>query len=85
MSGIDPSKQLAREREYFRDTIRKDRQSSAKMVEENEARHKEIQKNQLNEFVEDKTELEKNFHGNIDNLKAKTQEAIKRIISLIKD
>lgn len=76
MNPIDYSKSLQRDREVFRDTIQKDRQSNEKRIADAEARHQVQKEKQSQAFIEDKTELEKNYQSNLENMDQKTQEAI---------
>ncbi len=76
MNGVDYTKKLANEREYFQDAIKKDRDMSEKRIAENEKRHDEIQKRQSDTFIEDKNEIEKHYQGHLENVRNKTQAAI---------
>lgn len=76
MNPIDYSKSLQREREIFRDTIQKDRQSNEKRIADAEARHQVQKEKQSQAFIQDKTELEKNYQSNLENMDQKTQDAI---------
>lgn len=76
MDPVNYSKQMQRERDYFRDTIQKDRASSEKRIADNEERHQKIQDKTSKNFIEDKAELEKNYQGNMEQLREKTAAAL---------
>jgi len=72
MKGVDYSKTLSKEREYFQDTIRKNNQSTQKRIADNEERTEGALKNQRENFIEDKAELESSYQKNLEQLKEKT-------------
>jgi hypothetical protein len=81
INSVDYTKQLASEREYFQDATRRLRDAADKRVEDINNRAEHVMKRQRDNFIEDRTELEKNFSENIENLnnqaketKAKTNE-----------
>lgn len=76
MNGVDYSKALARERENYQNTIQKDRANSEKRIASEEERHKELQKNQFENFKEDRNDIDRNYKANLERVKEKTQESI---------
>ncbi|HXH32411.1 MAG TPA: hypothetical protein VNJ01_16545 [Bacteriovoracaceae bacterium] len=76
MNGVDYTKQLAKDREYFRDTAQKTKQASEKLVSDTNDRADHVMEKQKNTFVEDKAELESSYQKNLDHLKDKTTSSI---------
>lgn len=73
INGVDYSKQMAKEREYFNDTSRKVREAADKRVEDTEKLAKHTTTKQREKFIEDKAELEKNYQSSLDHLKEKAK------------
>lgn len=72
MNGVDYTKQLAREREYFRETSRKTKEAAEKQVDSTNKRADHVMAKQRENFIEDRAELESNYQENIQNLKEKS-------------
>jgi hypothetical protein len=68
MKGVDYSKTLSKEREYFQDTIRKNNDSNEKRIENLKERNDSVVKKQRDNFIEDKAELETSYQKNINKL-----------------
>jgi hypothetical protein len=79
MNGVDYSKQLARERENYQNTIQKDRANSEKRIEADQERHDNIQVKQRDVFERDRKELESDYQTNISGIKDRTAESIDKI------
>lgn len=76
MKGVDYSKQLSKERDYYQDSIRKHKESTDKRLEAETERHAHVQQKQRDNFIEDKAELESTYQKNLENIKEKTSESI---------
>jgi len=79
MNGVDYSKQLARERDHYQNTIQKDRANSEKRIEAEQERHENIQVKQRGVFDRDRKELESDYQTNISDIKERTGESISDI------
>ena len=76
MKGVDYSKTLSKERENFRDTIKKTQDSADRRVADNNQRTDGVVKKQRENFIEDKAELETNYQGNMEKLNEKTRASL---------
>lgn len=76
MNGVDYTKHLSKEREYFADASRKAKESADKRVEDTDKRAEHVMTKQRENFIEDKAELEKNYQTNLDKLKEKTAASL---------
>lgn len=76
INGTDYTKQLAKDREYFQDANKKLRDATEKRVEDTEKRAEHVNQKQLNNFIEDKAELESSYAKTLDKLKDKTQNSL---------
>jgi hypothetical protein len=76
MNGVDYTRQLAKDREYFRDTIRKNNDAQEKRVADNNLRNENVQKKQLDSFVESKTDLEKSHEKTLAQVNEKNQKKL---------
>ncbi len=76
MKGVDYTKQLAKEREFFQDAFRKNKDATEKRITDNEARHENIQSKTRQNFVEDKADLEKNYQKNVGDVQQRTTDAL---------
>jgi hypothetical protein len=76
MNPVDYSKALQREKEYFRDTINKDREGIEKRAMEREEVHKNAQKKKTEIFIKDKADLQNTYANNLDKIQEKTQESL---------
>lgn len=77
MKSVDYSKSLAKEREYFRDSIKKNKEASDKLVSDTEARTEAKIENQKENYLKDRIELEKAFEKNLDHIKEKSAVSAK--------
>lgn len=76
MNGVDYTKQLSKDREYFQEQNRKLREATDKRVEDTDKRANHVMSKQRDNFIEDKAELEKNYQTNLDKLKEKTASSL---------
>src|SRR5690606_13934050 len=76
MKGIDYTKQLHKDREYFQNTIKKTQESAEKRIADNDERTQSIVGKQRNNFIEDKAELESNYQNNLEALNEKTRSSL---------
>jgi len=76
MSNVDLSRQLAKNQDLFRDTIRKNNETNQKNLSEMKDNHEYIQEKQREEFIQDKAELEKDYGNQYKTLNEKTIKAI---------
>jgi hypothetical protein len=76
MKGVDYSKTLSKEREYFKDTIRKTNESADKRVANANERNEVVVKKQAKNFIEDKAELESSYQKNIERLEDKSRSSV---------
>lgn len=76
MSGIDSAKAAAKEREYFRDAVRKNNQATEKRIENENIRNKEALNKQREIYIKDKNDLEKTYQENLEDIKTKTKEMV---------
>jgi hypothetical protein len=76
MNGVDYTKTLAKDREYYQDAVKKTREASEQRLANAEARHEHMQDKKTETFLTDKAELEKNYQENLDGLKEKTRASI---------
>lgn len=76
MNGVDYTKQLSKEREYFQDANKKLRDASNKRVEDTDKRAEHVMTKQRENFIEDKAELESNYQANLNKLKEKTENSL---------
>ena|GEM_PF-2499664 len=78
MNGVDYTKKLSQEREYFQDSLKKNKTASDKRVSDNEQRTETIINDTKNSFAKDKAEIENNYRVNIDQLKDKIRNENER-------
>lgn len=76
MNGVDYTKQLSKDREYYTDANRKLKDATEKRIAETEKRAEYVTSKQRENFIEDKAELENNYQTNLNLLKDKTQETL---------
>lgn len=76
MKGVDYSKTLSKEREYFQDTIRKNNDSNEKRIAANNERNEEVVKKQSQNFIKDKADLESSYQNNLEILNEKTRSSL---------
>lgn len=76
INGVDYTKQLAKDREYYQDANKKLRDSTERRVDDTNKRADHVMDKQRENFIQDKTELENNYQKNIDQIKTKTQASI---------
>lgn len=76
MNGVDYTKQLAKERDYFQDAIQKNKQATDKRITDVEKTAADAEVKNRESFVEDKAKLEKSYQKSLGHLKDKTAAAI---------
>lgn len=76
INGVDYTKQLAKDREYYQDANKKLKDATDKRVEDTEKLAKHTMEKQRDTFVEDKNKLEKDYQTSLNHLKEKTQSSI---------
>jgi hypothetical protein len=76
MNGVDYSKQLAKDREYYQDALKKTKDAHEQRLSATIDRNDHVQKKQRENFIEDKAELESSQQKHIAELQDKTREAI---------
>ncbi len=76
MNGVDYTRRLAKEREYFQDSIKKNNEAHKQRLDETETRSKHVVEKQSENFIKDKADLEKSYQGNINNLVDKNRESM---------
>ena len=77
VNGVDYSKTMAKEREYFRDSTRKLQDSTEQRLKNrDEITEKKITQQREN-FIRDKSEMEKTYQNNLNEIKEETQETQK--------
>jgi hypothetical protein len=76
MKGIDYTKQLHKDREYFQDTIKKTQESADKRIAATDERAESVMSKQRNNFIEDKADLESSYQNNIEGLNEKTRSSL---------
>jgi hypothetical protein len=76
INGVDYTKQLAKDREYFQDANKKLRDSTEKRIDDTEKRSEHVMTKQRENFIEDKAELESAYQKNADKLKDKTKSSL---------
>jgi t-SNARE complex subunit (syntaxin) len=68
MKGVDYTKQLQKDHEYFNDTIRKTQVATDRKIADTNERAEYITKKQRDNFIEDKAELETSYQKNLEKL-----------------
>lgn len=76
MKGVDYTKQLAKERDYFQDSIKKNKDATDRRISDTESRNEYVQKKQADNFIEDKAELEKSYQKNLNDVKERTHASL---------
>ena len=76
INGVDYTKQLARDREYFQNANKKLREATERRVEDTNNRADVVMDKQRDNFIEDKAELESSHKRNLDHLKDKTANSL---------
>jgi hypothetical protein len=76
MNGVDYTKQLAKDREYFQDATRKTKAAADRRVADTNERAEHVMQKQRENFVEDRAELEKHYQKNLNELKDKSQASL---------
>lgn len=76
MNGVDYTRRLSKEREYFQDSLKKNNEAHQKRLEDVEKTTANITKKQAENYIQDKTELEKSYQGNLANLSDKNRESM---------
>ncbi len=75
MNGIDYTKKLAKEREYFQDANQKVKEAAEKRIQETEKRAEYITSKQKDTFTKDRADLESAYQSNLDQLKEKSKSS----------
>jgi len=73
MNGVDYAKNLRRERDYFKEIVKKNNESTERRVSENDEITKKTLEKQKDKFVEDKADIESTFQKNTGKIKEKTK------------
>jgi hypothetical protein len=76
MNGVDYTRRLSIEREYFKDSLKKNNEANQKRLEDTEARHNLVEKKQSENYLKGKAELEKSYQANLSNISDKNQESL---------
>lgn len=76
MNGVDYTRQLAKDREYYRDAVKKTKDASERRIADVEDRHDHVQEKQKQTFVEDKADLEKSYQKQLDHMNEKTVKVL---------
>lgn len=76
MNGVDYTKKLHQDREYYQNTLEKDREQSDKKIQDAEERHAKIQKQTREKYYQDKADLEKNHAMALDDKYDSTKTAL---------
>ncbi len=76
MNGVDYTRRLSKEREYFQDSIKKNNEANKQRLEETENRSKHVTEKQSENFIKDKSNLEKSYQGNLNNLVDKNRDSM---------
>ncbi len=76
INGVDYTKQLAKDREYFQDANKKLRDATERRIEDTNKRADTVMDKQRENFIEDKAELESAYQKNLDHLKVKTANSL---------
>lgn len=76
INGVDYTKQLAKEREYFQKANEKLRDATEKRISDTEKRADHVTNKQKEVFIQDKADLESKYQKNLDNIKEKTLASI---------
>lgn len=76
MNGVDYTRRLSKEREYFQDSLKKNNEAHQKRIEDTEARHSHVEKKLSENYIQDKAELEKSYAKNLNNVTDKNRESM---------
>ena len=76
INGVDYTKQLAKDREYFQEANRKTREAAEKRIEDTNKLAEHVTSKQRQNFIQDKAELESHYQENLNHLKEKTQSSL---------
>lgn len=76
MNGVDYTRRLSKEREYFKDALKKNNEAHQKRIEETEQRHNHVEKKLSENYINDRAELEKSYEKNVNNITDKNREAM---------
>ncbi len=77
VNGVDYSKTMAKEREYFRDSSRKLQESTEQRIKNKDEITERKLDQQRENFIRDKLDMEKTYHNNLSEIKEETQETQK--------
>ncbi|MFL5784097.1 MAG: hypothetical protein ACJ76H_05775 [Bacteriovoracaceae bacterium] len=76
MNGVDYTRRLTKEREYFKDALKKNNEANQRQVEDQEKRHALVQDKMSKNYLDNKSELEKSYQSNLNNISDKNREAM---------
>jgi hypothetical protein len=76
MNSVDYTKKLAKEREYFNDTIQKNRDAADRKIADNNERTEGIINKQRDVFIKEKSELEDSYQKNLNQLNEKSLSSL---------
>lgn len=76
INGLDYSKRYAQDRDYFNETSKKVQETADKRVEDSQKKSDYVISKQRDNFLKDRTKLEKNYQENISDLKERTETSI---------
>ncbi len=76
MKGVDYTKQLAKEREYFNDSLKKTKEAAERRIADTNERAEFVKNKQRENFIEDKTEMESSYQKNLNQLNNITRQAL---------
>lgn len=76
MNGVDYTRRLSKEREYFKDSLKKNNEAHQRRLEETEARHSHVENKLSENYIQDKADLEKSYQKNLNNLTDRNREAM---------
>ncbi len=71
MNSVDYTKKLAKEREYFNDTIQKNREAADRKIADSNERAEGVINKQRDVFIKEKSELEDSYQKNLNQLNEK--------------
>jgi hypothetical protein len=77
VNGVDYSKTMAKEREYFRDSSRKLQENTEQRIKNKDEITERKLDQQRDNFIRDKLDMEKTYHNNLSEFKEETQETQK--------
>lgn len=76
MNGVDYTRRLSKEREYFQDSLKKNNEAHQKRIETEEKKNAHVQKKMSENYIKDKNELEKSYQKNLVNQTDRNRESM---------